>query len=121
MTKVFNRGFWNGYYLGQRLGEWSHKYGSSATRVKLYVAKANRYFSKLGVGEFKMEAGELHPGDEVIITGPTTGALIFKVEELRLDLAPVDTIKKGDLFSMPVPEKIRPSDRLYIWKETQGL
>ena len=121
LTKVFNRGFWNGYYLGQRLGEWSHKYGSSATRVKLYVARANRYFSKLGVGEFKMEAGELHPGDEVIITGPTTGALIFKVEELRLDLAPVDTIKKGDLFSMPVPEKIRPSDRLYIWKETQGL
>ena len=121
LTKVFNRGFWNGYYLGQRLGEWSHKYGSSATRVKLYVARANRYFSKLGVGEFKMEAGELHPGDEVIITGPTTGALIFKVDELRLDLAPVDTIKKGDLFSMPVPEKIRPSDRLYIWKETQGL
>ena len=65
-----------------------------------------------------MESGELHPGDEVIITGPTTGALIFKVEELRLDLEPVDKVKKGDLFSMPVPEKIRPSDRLYIWKNT---
>lgn len=115
LTKVFNRGFWDGYYLGQRLGEWSDKYGSSATRVKQYVAKAQRYFSKLGVGEFKMESGELHPGDEVIITGPTTGALIFKVEELRLDLAPVDKVKKGDLFSMPVPEKVRPSDRLYIW------
>lgn len=118
IKKVFNRGFWDGYYLGQRLGEWSHKYGSSATRVKLYVAKAIRYFSKLGVGEFRMEAGELHPGDEVVITGPTTGALIFKVEELRLDLSPVDTVKKGDLFSMPVPEKVRPSDRLYLWKET---
>lgn len=118
LKKVFNRGFWNGYYLGQRLGEWSSKYGSSATRVKLYVAKAIRYFSKLGVGEFRMESGELHPGDEVIISGPTTGALIFKVEELRLELDPVDKVKKGDLFSMPVPAKIRPSDRLYLWKET---
>ena len=117
LTKVFNRGFWNGYYLGQRLGEWSEKYGSSASRVKLYVAKTIRYFSKLGVGEFRMESGELHPGDEVIITGPTTGALIFKAEELRLDLSPVNTVKKGDLFSMPVPAKVRPSDRLYLWKE----
>lgn len=116
LTKVFNRGFWNGYYLGQRLGEWSKKYGSSATRVKHYVAKTIRYFSKLGVGEFRMESGELHPGDEVIITGPTTGALIFKVEELRLDLSPVDGVKKGDLFSMPVPAKVRPSDRLYLWQ-----
>ena len=117
LTKVFNRGFWDGYYLGQRLGEWSKKYGSSATRVKKYVAKTIRYFSKLGVGEFRMESGELHPGDEVIITGPTTGALIFKAEELRLDLEPVALVKKGDLFSMPVPEKVRPSDRLYLWEE----
>lgn len=117
LTKVFNRGFWDGYYLGQRLGEWSSKYGSSATRVKQYVAKATRYFSKLGVGEFRMESGELLPGDEVIVTGPTTGALIFKVEELRLDVDPVDKVKKGQIFSMPVPAKIRPSDRLYIWKE----
>ncbi|MCH5235379.1 MAG: U32 family peptidase [Muribaculaceae bacterium] len=120
LTKVFNRGFWNGYYLGQRLGEWSKKYGSSATRVKLYVAKTIRYFSKLGVGEFRMESGELHTGDEVIITGPTTGALIFKVEELRLDLSPVPMVKKGDLFSMPVPAKVRPSDRLYLWQETNA-
>ena len=118
LSKVFNRGFWDGYYLGQRLGEWSKKYGSSATRVKQYVAKANRYFSKLGVGEFRMESGELHPGDEVIITGPTTGALIFKVEELRLELEPVEVVKKGDLFSMPVPAKVRPSDRLYLWLPT---
>ena len=117
LKKVFNRGFWDGYYLGQRLGEWSTKYGSSATHVKQYVAKVIRYFSKLGVGEFRMESGELHPGDEVIITGPTTGALIFKAEELRLDLSPVEKVKKGDLFSMPVPAKIRPSDRLYLWKE----
>lgn len=115
LTKVFNRGFWNGYYLGQRLGEWSRKYGSSATRVKQYVAKSIRYFSRLGVGEFRMESGELKVGDEVIITGPTTGALIFKAEELRLDLEPVEKVRKGDLFSMPVPSKIRPSDRLYLW------
>lgn len=116
LGKVFNRGFWDGYYLGQRLGEWSHKYGSSATRTKKFIAKTIRYFSKLGVGEFRMESGELRPGDEVIITGPTTGALIFKAEELRLDLEPVARVKKGDLFSMPVPAKVRPSDRLYLWE-----
>ena len=115
LAKVFNRGFWNGYYLGQRLGEWSSKYGSSATRVKQYAAKAIRYFSKIGVGEFLMEAGELKIGDEIVISGPTTGALIMTVEELRFDLKPVDRITKGQLFSMPVPEKVRPSDKLYIW------
>ena len=117
LKKVFNRGFWDGYYLGQRLSEWSKKYGSSATRVKQYIAKTIRYFSKFGVGEFRMESGELHPGDEVVITGPTTGALIFKVEELRLELSPVEEVKKGQLFSMPVPAKVRPSDRLYLWKQ----
>ena len=118
LGRIFNRGFWNGYYMGQRLGEWSAKYGSSATRVKRYIAAVTRYFSRLGVGEFRMLSGELHPGDEVIITGPTTGALIFKAEELRLDYDPVPVVKKGQLFSMPVPEKIRPSDRLYLWEET---
>ncbi len=117
LRKIFNRGYWNGYYLGERLGEWSSKYGSSSTRVKVYAAKAIRWFSKIGVGEFRMEAGELHVGDEIVITGPTTGALILKVGELRVDLKPTDSVKRGDLFSMPVPEKIRPSDKLYLWKE----
>lgn len=117
LGKIFNRGFWNGYYLGQRLGEWSAKYGSSATRTKVYAAKTMRYFPKIGVGEFRLEAGFLKVGEEVVITGPTTGALIFKVEELRVDLKPVDEVKKGELFSMPVPEKVRPSDRLYRWVE----
>lgn len=117
LGRIFNRGFWNGYYLGQRLGEWSAKYGSSATRVKKYVAKAGRYYSKLGVGEFLMEAGELNVGDEVIITGPTTGALIFTVTELRFDLRPVDRVVKGQLFSLPVPAKTRPADRLYLWEK----
>lgn len=118
LQKIFNRGFWDGYYMGQRLGEWSSKYGSSATRVKRYIAKVNRYFPKLGVGEFTMLSGELRPGDEVIITGPTTGALIFKAEELRLEYDPVPVVKKGDVFAMPVPAKIRLSDRLYLWEET---
>lgn len=118
LAKIFNRGFWDGYYMGQRLGEWSAKYGSSATRVKKYIAKATRYFSKLGVGEFRMLSGELRPGDEVIVTGPTTGAIIFKAGELRLEYDPVEKVVKGELFSMPVPEKIRPSDRLYVWEKT---
>ena len=112
LSKIFNRGFWNGYYLGQRLGEWSSKYGSSATRVKQYVAKGIRFFSKLGVTEFQMESGEQHVGDEIIITGPTTGALITTVEEIRVDLKPVEKTMKGERFSIKVPEKVRPSDRL---------
>ena len=118
LSKIFNRGFWDGYYLGQRLGEWSAKYGSSATRVKRYAAKGVRYFPKLGVGEFVMEAGELHVGDEIVITGTDTGAIILTVEELRLEYDPVPMVKKGDNFSIKVPRKIRPSDRLYIWEET---
>lgn len=119
LARVFNRGFWDGYYLGQRLGEWSAKYGSSATRVKRYVAKGVRYFPKLGVGEFVMESGELHVGDEIIITGTDTGAIIQTVEELRLEYDPVPMVKKGDNFSIKVPRKIRPSDRLYIWEEKE--
>ena len=118
LVKVFNRGFWDGYYLGRRLGEWSKKYGSSATRVKRYAAKGVRYFSNLGVGEFLVEAGEVKVGDEVIVTGPTTGALIFKVEEIRVGLQPVEVARKGESFSMAVPAKIRPSDRLYVWDQT---
>lgn len=115
LSRIFNRGFWDGYYQGQRLGEWSAKYGSSATRVKQYAAKGVKYFSRLGVGEFLMEAGELHVGDEVIITGPTTGAIILTVDEIQVGCHPVDKAVKGDAFSIAVPAKIRPSDRLYRW------
>lgn len=118
LSRIFNRGFWNGYYLGQRLGEWSSKYGSSATRVKHYVAKGVKYFSKLGVGEFIMEAGELHVGDEIIITGPTTGAMMITVDDIQVDCRSVEKAVKGDAFSIPVPGKIRPSDRLYRWDKT---
>jgi putative protease len=116
LEKIFNRGFWDGYYLGQRLGEWSSKYGSSATRVKQYVAKGVKYYSRLGVGEFLLEAGELNVGDEVVITGPTTGALILTVDDIQVDCKSVPRAVKGDSFSIAVPAKIRPSDRLYKWE-----
>lgn len=118
LGRIFNRGFWNGYYLGQRLGEWSDKYGSSATRVKRYAAKGVRYFSNIGVAEFYVEAGEVCKGDEVVITGPTTGALILTLDEIRVDLNPVEKAVKGQSFSIRVPSKIRPSDRLYVWDKT---
>ena len=120
LRKIFNRDFWDGYYLGQRLGEWSSKYGSSATRVKHYTAKGVKYFSRLGVGEFLMEAGELHVGDEIVITGPTTGALIITVSEIRVDLKSVQKAVKGEAFSIPVPAKIRQGDRLYRWDKTEA-
>ena len=116
LAKVFNRGFWDGYYLGQRLGEWSAKYGSSATRVKMYVAKGIRYYSNLGVAEFLMEAGELHVGDEAWIIGPTTGAIPLTIEEIRVDLKPVEKTVKGEHFSIKTDAKIRPSDKLYLWQ-----
>ena len=115
LRRVFNRGFWDGYYLGQRLGEWSGHYGSSATRTKRYAAKCVNYFSRLGVGEFLVEAGEVKLGDEIVIIGPTTGALIVKVEEMHLDTGPTEVARKGEIFAVKVPEKVRLSDRLYVW------
>lgn len=121
LNRIFNRGFWNGYYLGQRLGEWTSKYGSSATRTKVYAAKGVRYFSNIGVAEFVMENGELHTGDEVVITGPTTGAVIMTVDEIRVDLKPVDKAVKGDRFSIKTDTKIRPSDKMFKWEKTADL
>ena len=113
LKSVFNRGFWDGYYLGQRLGEWSSHYGSSATKRKEYVARGIKYFTGLGVAEFEMESGELRVGDEVLITGPTTGALFQTVEEIRVDLKPVPSTGKGERFSIKTAERIRASDRVY--------
>lgn len=113
LKTVFNRGFWDGYYQGQQLGEWSEIYGSAATKKKMYIAKAMNYFSNLGVAEFLVETGELALGDEIIITGPTTGVLELKIEEIRVDLKPVDKAVKGERFSMPVPDRIRKADKLY--------
>jgi len=113
LATVFNRGFWNGYYLGQRLGEWNSHYGSNATRKKVYVAKGVKYFSELGVAEFEMESGTLDVGDEILITGPTTGAVMQKADDIRVDLKSVKQTVKGEHFSIRVNDKIRPSDRLY--------
>lgn len=120
LSTVFNRGFWDGYYQGQFLGEWSEKYGSSATERKVYVGKGVKYFSKLGVAEFLIEAAELHTGDKVLITGPTTGAVTLTVDEIRFNLEAVDTARKGQHISFRVPEKIRPSDKLYKLESTQN-
>ena len=119
LRTVFNRGFWDGYYLGQRLGEWSSKYGSGATRKKVYLAKGIKYFSGLGVAEFEMECGSLKVGDEILITGPTTGAVMQTVEEIRVALKPVEETVKGQRFSIKVVEKIRPSDRLYKMEKVE--
>lgn len=113
LTTVFNRGFWDGYYLGQRLGEWSKNYGSVATKRKLYLGKGMNYFSKLGVAEFKMETGKLQVGDQILVTGPTTGVVEAKVEEIRVDLKPVDQTQKGERFSIKLDQTIRRSDKLY--------
>lgn len=121
LSTVFNRGFWDGYYLGQRLGEWSANYGSLATKKKIYIGKATNYFPKLGVGEFVMETRNLGVNDEILITGPTTGALEIKVQELRFDLAPVDEVVKGQRFSMPVPEKVRRNDKLFKIVDTKRV
>ena len=113
LRTVFNRGFWDGYYLGQRLGEWSSKYGSQATERKVYAAKAIKHFGNIGVAEFLLEAGELNVGDKLLITGTTTGAFYMTLDEARVDLQPVQTVHKGEYFSTKVPVKIRPNDKLY--------
>lgn len=113
LKAVFNRGFWNGYYLGQRLGEWTHEYGSSATKRKVLIGKGIKYFSKINVAEFLLESGSLEKGDEILITGPTTGAVEAFANEIRVDLKTVDKAVKGQHISIPLEEKIRPSDKLY--------
>jgi putative protease len=113
LSTVFNRGFWDGYYLGRKLGEWSTVYGSKATKKKVYIAKGMNYFSNLKVAEFLNEAGTLNVGDEIIITGPTTGVIETKVSEIRVDLNSVDQTNKGERFSIPIEQAIRRSDKLY--------
>ena len=113
LKTVFNRGFWDGYYQGQKLGEWSNIYGSQATERKVYIGKAIKYFSNLGVGEFHIEAGEVKAGDKILITGPTTGAVYIELDDPRVNMESVDTVRKGDRVSFKVPGKVRPSDKLY--------
>lgn len=114
LSRVFNRGFWDGYYQGQTFGEWNDSYGSKATEKKVYAAKTIKYFSKIGVAEFQVEAHEIKVGDTLLITGPTTGALRFDCTEIRYDLKCVSSAEKGWRISIPVPEKVRPSDKLFV-------
>ncbi len=116
LSGVFNRGFWDGYYQGARLGQWSEVYGNKAARKKVYAAKITNYFSRLGVAEVLVEAGEINVGDDILIIGPSTGCVELKVSEIRVDLKPVQKAVKGDLCSIPVAEKLRRSDKLYLWQ-----
>lgn len=113
LSTVFNRGFWGGYYLGRKLGEWSNSYGSQATKKKVYVGKGLNYFSNLKVAEFLVEASSLNVGDEILITGPTTGVIEGTVKELRVDLKNVNETCKGEKVSIPIDEQVRRSDKLY--------
>ena len=113
LATVFNRGFWDGYYLGQTLGEWSERYGSMATERKTYIGKGVKYYGNLGVAEFRLEAGGFRKGDKLLITGPTTGAVYVTPEDFRYDRTPLDVAEKGHNVAFAVPEKIRPSDKLF--------
>ncbi len=117
LSGVFNRGFWDGYYLGAKLGEWSEVYGNKANRKKVYAAKITNYFSKLGVAEVLIEAGEINVGEEILIIGPSTGCIEHTVTEIRVDLKPVRKAVKGELCSIPIAEKLRRSDKIYIWQK----
>lgn len=113
LSSVFNRGFWDGYYLGQRLGEWSGSYGSKAVKRKIYAGKCTNYFTKIQIAEFKLEAIDLNVGDEIIITGPTTGIEQTVIQEIRVDLKPVETGKKGEMVSIPIKVKLRRADKIF--------
>ncbi|MGM9697105.1 MAG: peptidase U32 family protein [Prevotella sp.] len=113
LATVFNRGFWDGYYQGQLMGEWNKNYGSCATERKVYIGRGVKYFSKLGVAEFTVDAADFKLGDKLLITGPTTGVMYLDATEIRLELEPVDFAPKGTHVSIPVPGKIRQSDKLF--------
>ncbi|MDD5571142.1 MAG: U32 family peptidase [Bacteroidales bacterium] len=110
---VYNRGFWDGYYLGKKLGDWTKRYGSQATKQKIYIGKITNYFSKLKVAEVKMETNFLNIGDEVLITGQTTGVVELKIKEIRVELKKVKKAIKGDICSIPVPQLVRRNDKVY--------
>ncbi len=136
LSEVFNRGFWDGYYLGAKMGEWSDVYGSSSRRKKVYCGKVTNWFSKLGVAEILVESAPLTVGDEILVIGPSTGVVQVKVEEIRVDLEPVDSAGKGVFCSIKVPEeafasardkigtadsagKLRRADKVYLWSKVE--
>jgi putative protease len=121
LATVFNRGFWDGYYLGQTLGEWNTNYGSSATKRKVYIGKITNYFTKLNVAEIKLENGNLSKGDTILITGPTTGVIEYEVDEIRVDLLEAENALKGELCSIKSPDYLRRSDKVYKLVDSEKL
>jgi U32 family peptidase len=122
LSTVFNRGFWNGYYLGQRIGEWSTTYGSSASKRKIYLGKVTNYFKKLQVAEIKLETGNLEKGETILIIGPTTGVIESFVTELRDEKEqPANKVLKGTFCSIPSPELLRRSDKIFKWVDAEKI
>lgn len=121
LATVFNRGFWDGYYLGQKLGEWNNRYGSAATKRKIYLGRITNYFSKLKVAEIKLENGDLRTGDNIIIIGPTTGVIEYNVGEIRVDLSETEKAFKGDYCSVKINELLRRSDKVYKWVDESEI
>lgn len=121
LNSVYNRGFWDGYYLGKKLGEWTEKYGSRATKTKVYVGKVTNYFSKLKVAEVKIETHEIKTGEDILIIGPTSGVIEMKISEIRIDLEKSDVAVKGDLCSIPVNDVVRKNDKVYKLVEAEDL
>ncbi len=121
LASVFNRGFWDGYYLGRKLGEWNEQYGSSATIRKVYCGKVVKYFSRIQVAEFAIEAAELRQGDSLLITGPTTGVAYLSADDIRYEEQTVSKAEKGWRVSMLVPKKVRPNDKLFILVRQEDL
>lgn len=121
LASVFNRGFWDGYYLGQKMGEWNTRYGSSAKKRKVYLGKITNYFKKLSVAEIKLENGDLDIGDNLLITGPTTGVIEYTAGEIRVDLEVAERARKGELCSVYITDVLRRSDKVYKWIDSEEI
>jgi U32 family peptidase len=121
LSTVFNRGFWDGYYLGQKLGEWNTRYGSGSTKRKVYLGRVTNYFTKLNVAEIKIENGDLCKADTVLIMGPTTGVIEYRIGEIRVDLKETDIVKKGEFCSIKIDDYLRRSDKVYKWVDSDEV
>jgi putative protease len=121
LSTVFNRGFWDGYYLGQKLGEWNSNYGSSAAKRKIYIGKVTNYFTRLNVAEIKLENGDLNKGDTILVTGPTTGAIYYDIDEIRVDLEVKEKALKGEFCSIKTTYSLRRSDKVYKWVDASEV